>query len=353
MHRTPIQWTEFANNPIEARPRGSGPEVRSGHYCEKIGPDCLNCYASTMQPRFGLPQFQHQRGENMPDLFLNPKKLQAVLDRKKPTKIFWCDMTDLFGWWVPFEWIAACFGIMAATPQHTHQLLTKRTARALEFFNWMDREDPDGGGFPMHVQVLERNLKAAAGIEAKGPGIDWPLPNVHLGMSAGNQKMFDERWPFLRECPAAVRWVSAEPLIGALDMRGPLEIDREIGKARWVRSGWKPEIDWVVPGGESGRRARQARVEHVEFVVEQCQAAGVPVFTKQLGSNVVVASDRLLDGFGQYRPDGKMYQVESLGQIEPRGDELHRIRLQDSHGGRPQEWPERLRVREFPIPRTA
>lgn len=99
-------------------------------------------------------------------------------------------------------------------------------------------------------------------------------------------------------------------------------------------------------GGESGRRARQCYVEHVGSIVGQCQAAGVPVFVKQLGSNVIVRSDQILDDFGQYRPDGEMYQIADVG------DGLYRIRLQDGHGGDPDEWPERLRVRELPIPRT-
>lgn len=138
MGTTSIEWTDESANPIRARRKGSGLTKGGyksgvGHCCEKVSPGCKNCYSSATQPRFGLPVFQEQRGGDV-ECFLDAEVLASVLRRRKPTKFFWCDMTDMFGSWVPNEWIAACFGVMAATPHHTHQVLTKRANRMREWF---------------------------------------------------------------------------------------------------------------------------------------------------------------------------------------------------------------------------
>ncbi len=379
MNRTLIEWTNFTVNPIEARPASAPGAARSGHYCEKISPGCKNCYASRMQPRFGLPQFQEQRGEHMPVLSLNPKKLVSVLARKRPAKIFWCDMTDLFGDWVSNEWIAACFGVMAATQQHTHQILTKRAERMRKWFEWASRVDMVGDG--IHACVTEMfgvpevnafltKHDSKDGFEpGRGDPLiedppEWPLPNVHLGVSAENQETANDRIPALLATPAAVRWVSAEPLLGKLDLRSWLEIDRERGNPKWIRSGFAPELDWVVVGGESGQRARRFEPAWAELLVAQCKAAGVAVFVKQMGANVVVPNDGRLapcafedgeeNGWPPERPDGQMYQIDENinGFREEHQGAPVRIRLMDSHGGDLREWPRGLRVREFPTPRT-
>lgn len=120
---TSIEWTDFSVNPIRARIDG-----KIGHHCVKVSPGCKNCYASTLQWRFGLPQFQHQqRGET--EVFLDEKQFEKILRRKKPAKWFWCDMSDLFSDWIPDEWIHRCFAVMTQTPQHVHQVLTKRSER--------------------------------------------------------------------------------------------------------------------------------------------------------------------------------------------------------------------------------
>src|SRR5262245_53283923 len=129
MAETSIEWTDHSINPIRARTADG-----VGHYCQKVSPGCANCYASRLQPRFGMPEF---KGTGDPpgdrERFLDESKLAEVLRRKKPTRYFWCDMTDLFGAWVPDEWIDECFSVMGATPQHTHQVLTKRPERMLAY----------------------------------------------------------------------------------------------------------------------------------------------------------------------------------------------------------------------------
>ena len=303
MGKTDIQWTEWSTNPIRARRKGStatkgGYNTGVGHHCVKISPGCRSCYASERQPRFGLPMYQDQRHAGV-ESFLHAPVLEEILSRKKPTKIFWCDMTDMFGEWVPNEWIAACFGVMAATPQHTHQVLTKRAHRLPKFFEWLGRKQP--GGYPLHVQELERHLKEVAGIDAKGKSFEWPLANVHLGVSVEDQKRAEERIPFLLEAPAAVRWVSAEPLLEAVDLRrwmmSKKEREQRQGDAYWkfTRQAKAPPpsmadpaayaqtLDWVVVGGESGNQARTFDVDWARRIVADCRAADVPAFVKQLG----------------------------------------------------------------------
>lgn len=314
MGATPIQWTDHSINPIRAR----GPNGRNGHHCVKVSPGCKNCYASRFQPRVGLPQFQEQRGEKTPEMFLDPKMLAQVLRRKKPTKFFWCDMTDMFGDWVPNEWIAACFGVMAATPQHTHQVLTKRSKRMREWFAWISGLR---GALGVHPVDTTMGCMSQA---ARFPGLigpmtaanqrptpAWPLANVHLGVSAEDQERFDERVEDLQRTPAAVRWVSAEPLLG------PIDAHLASGRAYFAeRSGVAGPVRWIVVGGESGKKARPFDLAWGMDIVTQCRAANVPVFMKQIGSKPVY-----------------------LGQSG---------KTEDSHGGDMAEWPEDLRVREFP-----
>lgn len=303
MSRTSIEWTEHSINPIRARLNG-----RVGHYCEKLSPGCKHCYSSRFQPRFGLPQFQEQRRTDVAP-FLDTVKLAEVLRRRKPTTYFWCDMTDMFGEWVPDEWIASCFGVMAATPQHTHQVLTKRAKRMREWFEWIGSR---------HTGTLFGSA-GAFGVDV-GPlnGITWPLPNTWLGVSAEDQQRADERIPYLLETPAAVRFVSAEPLLGPIDFTrlgvsrmpgdppGPgelLSVDALEGTvstlqmARTVHTAPVACIDWLIAGAESGPGARPMQDDWVRSLRDQCANAGVAFFLKQkLNERGHKVSLPLLDG---------------------------------------------------------
>ncbi|HEV3341411.1 MAG TPA: DUF5131 family protein, partial [Pirellulales bacterium] len=125
---TSIQWTDHSWNPIRANDSRNG---ATGHYCEKVSPGCTNCYASAMQRRFRMPEFDgRQLNVDSPIVpYLDEKTLMGPLKRKKPTKYFVCDMTDLFGRWVPDVWIDSVFAVAAMCPQHTFQVLTKRHER--------------------------------------------------------------------------------------------------------------------------------------------------------------------------------------------------------------------------------
>jgi protein gp37 len=339
---TSIEWSQFTVNPIRARPKNK-PGARSGHYCEKVSPGCKNCYSSSFQPRFGMPRFEDAEIDDL-EVYLDPEVLRQVLRRRQPTKFFWCSMTDVFGRWVPDEWIAACFGVMAATPHHTHQVLTKRAERLPQWFEWIKGQCFTGNPFLQDSYALCSTCafltQDVAGIdvqkESRSPiagRAAWPLSNVHVGVSVETQEYADLRIPLLRKVPAAVKFVSAEPLLGPVNI---FDVDQEDGD---YGPGWdlkhvehrtdygtgvehdvdaQTGIDWVIVGGESGNRARDCDLAWMRSLVRQCQRAQVPVLVKQLGA-------RPVDG-------GQLIQLRG-----------------SKKGGDIEEFPNELRVREFPL----
>lgn len=220
-----------------------------------------------------------------------------------PRHVFVDSMSDLFHAGVPDEFIARVFAVMAATPQHTYQLLTKRHGRMRSLIG-----DAFSGGTAL-ISAAENagdTDSARALYEADG----WPLPNVWLGVSAEDQRWADVRVPALLDTAAAIRFVSCEPLLGPVDLtrlatRGGAHLDALAGEGA---------LGWVIVGGESGRGARPFDVEWVRDLIVRCEAAGVPVFVKQLGS------------------------------MWAQGHE------QRGKGGDPAAWPEDLRVRQMPGP---
>jgi protein gp37 len=302
MNKTPIQWTDFTVNPFRFRNLETG---KVGHYCAKISPGCKNCYSDKMQ---GGPYLSGLTfiAENKPrgEFFLDEGALQQVLRRKKPCRIFWCDMTDMFLEDYPDEWIDRCFAAMALTPHITHQVLTKRAQRRRGYLT--------AGRFQSDARVRIYNCAALANpsIDAK---FQWPLPNVWLGVSVEDRARKD-RIDLLRKTPALVRFLSLEPLLedlGQLDLSG---------------------IHWVIIGGESGPKARMCDVAWIRSIVEQCRAAGVPCFVKQLGTQPM----------SQTIDHGVVYAGSSAKPPQ------YRLLLYDCKGGDISEWPADLRVREFP-----
>ena len=188
-------------------------------------------------------------------------------------------MSDLFHEDVPFDFIGQVFAVMAMARQHTFQVLTKRPARMLEFMRTLR----DGC-------ILD--VPFEAGTRLQGAYI-LPLSNVWLGVSVEDQKTADERIPWLLRTPAAVRWLSCEPLLG------PIDLDRAVfnpSPFSWeeTRHPRSRPIDWVVVGGESGPHARPMRPDWAQSLRDQCRSAGVPFFFKQWGE--IVPS-------GQWRPE--------------------------------------------------
>lgn len=248
-----IEWTEATWNPV----RG----------CTKVSAGCKHCYAETFAERFrGVKGHPYEQGF---DVRLVPEALDLPLRWRKPRRIFVNSMSDLFHEEVPESFIVDVFATMMEARRHVFQVLTKRPERMRDFLASRPSERPT-------------------------------LPNVWLGTSVEDQAAADERIPHLLATPAAVRFLSCEPLLG------PVDLDMVVTEGTGC-------LDWVIVGGESGRKARPCDVSWVRSLVGQCRAADVPVFVKQLGA-------------------------------------AHR--LYDAKGGDPAEWPEDLRVRQWPGERT-
>lgn len=319
MGKTTISWTQETWNPV----RG----------CSPISPGCKNCYAEKTAGRFckegepfdGFVQIG-KNGDPGPHwtgkVELIPHMLDVPLRRRKPTTYFVNSMSDLFHEGLPYEDIDRVFAVMALCPQHTFQVLTKRADRMLE---WASR---DVMGVRIHT-AMARVRKTGWG---NGPEPPFPLPNVWLGVSTEDQQRADERIPLLLQTPAAVRFLSVEPLLGPVDLRALPSVS---GIGRYLdalSNAVDPESDipsrpdWVIVGGESGPGARPCDVAWIRSIVQQCGSADVPVFVKQFGA--------------------KPYEVIDIAVTASKGRSALYIR--DPKGGDIAEFPEDLRVREMP-----
>jgi protein gp37 len=280
MGATSIEWTDHSINPIRAKTR-AGASV--GHYCEKVSAGCAHCYSSRMQVRFGMPPFGSGQHRDIVEVFLDSSKLAEVMRRKAPTRYFWCDMTDLFGDWVNNEMIDRCFAVMGLTRRHTHQVLTKRVNRMHEYLS-----DPDT---PRRIaQWMAGNAMVPARYEDYVP--PWPNPSIWCGVSIEDQATADERIPHLLKTPAAVRFLSCEPLIGPVDLARACPCgyycDESVGHVDHpfvVTQGQchGDGIHWVIVGGESGPGARPMHPDWARSIRDECQEAGVSYFFKQWG----------------------------------------------------------------------
>ena len=249
--------------------------------CTRVSAGCTRCYAERMAARLatnplapeyeGVAEFTAGHNPRWLSVKTLPERLDQPLRWRKPRRVFVCSMADLFHDAVPDEFIAAVFGVMAACPQHTFQVLTKRPARMVRWFEWVAADDKTAWIGNVADRCAQDAWKeSAAAVELDELHVAWPLPNVHIGVSVEDQATADERIPLLLRTPAAVRWISAEPLLGPLDLAQFL--------SRTVR---KPSL-WVVCGAESGPGARPMHPDWARAVRDQCAAAGVPLFVKQL-----------------------------------------------------------------------
>lgn len=347
---TGIQWTDATWNPLRARHRETGAE---GWACVKVSPGCVNCYSKVMnqKQRFGKGTGLDYTVPALAQVepYLDEATLTQPLRWRNPRRIFVCSMTDLFGDWVTDEQIDRIFAVMALTPQHTYQVLTKRPERMRAYLTTDDRDEAigwkahdlyehHGGAYEVANGLLHPRIHGMRSV--------WPLPNVWLGVSVESQQYADERIPLLLDTPASVRFLSCEPLLEAVDLT---DLDYRVTLARYYPDYAKPKhphdpeirydvlaghmkgpddtglpkVDWVIVGGESGKGARAFDLAWARSLVQQCQDAGTAVFVKQLGSKPYESPDR--DG-------GTGYMVH----------------LRHPHGGNPEEWPEDLRVREWP-----
>lgn len=272
-----IAWTDQTWNPI----RG----------CSRVSAGCMNCYAESMAGRFsgvgqpyeGLTTKDSQgRAKWNGKIKLVYEHLEDPLRWKRPRMIFVNSMSDLFHENVPDRFIDRVFAVMAQASQHTFQVLTKRPVRMLEYCERIAKLGIDD---EQYCTIFD----AANNVHGKGREdvMRWPLSNVWLGTTVENQESADERIPLLLQTPAAVRWVSMEPLLGAVDLKYGEWIPPQGGgsKVNFPRP-WEiplPSLGWVVVGGESGTHARPMHPDWVRSLRDQCAGAGVPFLFKQWG----------------------------------------------------------------------
>lgn len=305
-----IEWTDATWQPITG--------------CSIVSPGCTNCYAMKLAgtrlrhhpSRAGLTRDTKAGPVWTGEVRFNKDWLDQPLRWKRPRRIFVCAHGDLFAEGVPDEWIDRVFAVMALAPQHTFQVLTKRAKRMRDYLS-------TGRAHPVGLAALEQTLRSMAEIPRSkvGEGIIlqgdivhlnvWPLPNVWAGVSVEDQPRADERIPELLSTLAAKRFISAEPLLGPIDLtrlcilpkmpgsvRAGIHIDALRGrycesgvvyKGAWNIDGPAPpdserrRLDWVIAGGESGKDARPMHPDWPRSLRDQCQVAGVAFFFKQWG----------------------------------------------------------------------
>jgi protein gp37 len=265
-----IEWTDCTWNPVTG--------------CTRVSPGCDSCYAATMTYRLesmGQPKYtgltvlnkagdRHFNGK----VLTHDDALDIPLKWKKPRRVFVNSMSDLFHRDVPFGFVDKVFAVMALCPQHTFQILTKRPERMAEFFA---RGGVDFRAMIAGLKLAPKGMK----MEDTGLAIDagcWKLPNVWLGTSIENQQAADERIPHLLKVPAAVRFLSVEPLLGAVDLVSWLPYQANRG----YEGEMPPKIDWVIVGCESGPHARPMDIAWARFLRDQCKDGSVPFFMKQM-----------------------------------------------------------------------
>lgn len=307
--KTKIEWADATWNPV----RG----------CSPVSGGCENCYAQRDAHRFSGPGQPYEgltrSTDHGPKWTGRVRLVEGLLDKprrwKRPRRIFVNSMSDLFHERLTSRQIALVFSAMGNAPQHTFLALTKRSERMRELL-WSE-------GFWLDVwSGIEDRAMREYTVKHRA------LPHLHLGVSVEDQAAADERIPDLRNSPANIRWLSMEPLLGSVELMHHFTTNsiRMIQRQHGHTDEDTPEhlrpglagIDGVVIGGESGPRARPCGIEWIRFVIRQCDAAGIPVFVKQLGAKPTSIAD---------------YST---------------ICLIDKKGGDMDEWPDNLKLRELP-----
>ena len=346
---TKIEWTDQTWNPATG--------------CTKVSQGCKNCYAEKVFPRTVHGQYVEvkpvQIGQNgttlhrprkFTDVRTHDNRLEYPLRWKKPRMVFVNSMSDMFHEDIPEHFIDKVFAVMALTPQHTFQVLTKRAKRMRDYLVTLEHEDQIERWYEAGLAVT-RDPHADEIIT----GIDYPLRNVWLGASVEDQPTADERIPLLLQTPAAVRFVSYEPALGPVTFTGISSVPACFNA---LLVGRYPRLDWVIVGGESGPKARPFDITWARSTVGQCRDAGVPVFIKQLGARPYEkrpadggphGTHEALRAIGRPHPQCNWYKDWTLVHTPDGESNWYKyLALANSKGGDMAEWPEDLRVREFP-----
>lgn len=299
-----IEWTEKTWNPTVG--------------CSKVSAGCQNCYAINQAYRNaaigqklaeqgknagrlayydGLTEKRGERVEWTGAVKFVPEALDIPLKTRKPTKFFVNSMSDLFHESVSDEQLDKIFAVMALAEKHVFQVLTKRPQRMVEYFS----KTPSEGNYPAGFETQYNIEYHANGMaDSAEKSIKLPLPNVWLGVTCENQKAADERIPLLQKVPAAVRFVSFEPLLEKVSISPEHHFQ---------------DIDWAIIGGESGNKARPCQIEWILDLLLRCQDYGVTPFVKQIGSKPLLNNKK-------FNSQGKGNDIDS--------------------------WPDVIKVRRFP-----
>lgn len=327
---TGIEWTDATWNPVAG--------------CSILSPACAHCYAMKMAARLAAIGQAKYQGLTQPSkagpvwtgkVALDDAALTQPLRWKRARRIFVNSMSDLFHEGVPDAFIDKVFAVMALTPQHTYQLLTKRADRMRDYL----RSQPTLRRLDDAICALRKDDRHVGPLPHLEPGERWyPLANVWLGVSVEDQKHADARIPLLLDTPAAVRWISAEPLLGPIDLTGlnigtVVSDDPELDGGQWAMNcliktppgSRLTGLDWVVVGGESGPDARPMHPDWARSLRDQCAAAEVPFFFKQWGEWL----DEMVATVSGHAPGPAMFDAQSM----PRGDRWHFYDPNDRLGG--------------------
>lgn len=266
-----IQWTDATWNPVTG--------------CTKVSQGCKHCYAEPMFERLAMNEGTVYTGRKFTDVVCHSERLVQPLRWARGRVIFVNSMSDLFHESVPFEFIASVFAVMGVTCRHTYQILTKRPDRMLAFFDWV-HEEVGLSEWAADERIRDHWPEGVPWERYDNCGPAYPYQNVWLGVSVEDQATADERIPKLLETPAAVRFISAEPLLGPVDLmrHGMMAPARSNPERPWYGQGEQINLDWVIAGGESGPKARPCHPDWIRSLRDQCAAAGVPFWFKQWGS---------------------------------------------------------------------
>jgi protein gp37 len=318
MSKTEIAWCDYSWNPLVG--------------CSKLSLGCQKCYAAEAAKSARLQQFsQYQKVKEWDGTIeFVENQLTKPLSWKSPKKVFVGSMSDIFHKNVKDEWLDKIFAVMAFARQHTFQVLTKRPKRMQQYLSdpaTVDRIEEAGYTFTHNMDCVN----------------NWSLPNVWLGTSVENQQVAGDRIPLLLDSPAAVRFLSCEPLLEELNL---ISHEREGRSYNYLLNTWETRrsgaggavaggrispfyadgIDQIIIGGESGPGARPCHIDWIRSLVRQCQQTKTAVFVKQWGSNAI-NSTPYIDGVVQNN---------------------FQVKLKNRKGGDITELPLDVQIREFP-----
>lgn len=295
--KTGISWTDATWNPTVG--------------CSRVSPGCEHCYAERVAHRFGALKGHKLEGLTTPDgrwngkVRLEERALLQPMTWRAPRKVFVDSMSDLFHESLEKPEIDRVFAVMALRRHLTFQILTKR---AFNMQVYLSNQDT-----PRLVWEAARVLFPGNSLAPQ-----WPLPNVWVGVSVEDQKRADERVPILLQTPAAVRFLSVEPLLG------PVVLADACNDFLNDPGG----LDWVIIGGESGPGARPCDLRWIRNLMNACAEAEVACWVKQLGRGA--------------------RSTPIMGRGFRHGEGAERFVVKDPKGSDPEEWPNDLRTQEFP-----